>query len=213
MRTKALLLTAAFGAAGLATSMAQSTPVYSVNAVGYVNVSLNPGFNMLANPLNSGDNSLSTILPSAPDGTVVYKFDPGTGFENANTFFAGVGWLPDNTLSPGEGAFVYNPTSDAVTVTFVGEVPQGDLKNPVPAGFSIKSSQVPQEATLTDLGFPAGDGDTVYQFDSATQAYKDAVTYFAGVGWLPSEPSPKVGEAFWVLKGTAADWNRTFSVN
>ena len=40
MRTKTLLLTAALAAAGAATSMAQST-IYSVNAVGYANITIN----------------------------------------------------------------------------------------------------------------------------------------------------------------------------
>ena len=47
MRTKTLLLTAALAAAGVVSSMAQ---VYSVNSVGYVNLTLPNGFSMIANP-------------------------------------------------------------------------------------------------------------------------------------------------------------------
>ena len=47
MRTKALLLTAALGLASVATSMAQA--VYSVNVVGYINLTMKPGFNLVAN--------------------------------------------------------------------------------------------------------------------------------------------------------------------
>jgi hypothetical protein len=40
------------------------------------------------------------------------------------------------------------------TVTFVGEVPAGSLSNPIPKGFSIKASQVPQAGKAsTDLSF------------------------------------------------------------
>src|SRR5947207_10303632 len=55
MRTKTLLLTAALAAAGAASAMAQN--VYSVNAVGYANVSVPSGFSMIACPFEqtSGD--------------------------------------------------------------------------------------------------------------------------------------------------------------
>ena len=71
MRTKTLLLSAAVLAAGLAASTAQS--VFSVNAVGYVNKTLAPGYNLIANPLNGTNNLLSTIIPTAPDGSAVIK--------------------------------------------------------------------------------------------------------------------------------------------
>ena len=47
MRTKTLLLTAVLGIASAASSMAQA--VYSVNVVGYVNLTLKRGFNAVAN--------------------------------------------------------------------------------------------------------------------------------------------------------------------
>jgi len=79
MRTKALLLAAAFAAAGVATSMAQA--VYSVNAVGYVNTTLVPGFQLVSNPLNAADNKIETLFSNMQggvrDGTTVYKFTNG----------------------------------------------------------------------------------------------------------------------------------------
>src|SRR5205823_7441370 len=79
MRTKALLLAAAFAAAGVATSMAQ---VYSVNAVGYVNVTVDSGFNMVANPLTAADNTVGNLFKNIqgtiPGGLKVFIFDPTT---------------------------------------------------------------------------------------------------------------------------------------
>src|SRR6266851_4855036 len=67
MRTKTLVLTAAISAAALATSMAQ---VVSVNAVGYVRVTVAAGnLQLLANPLNQTNNDLNFILQLNGDGS------------------------------------------------------------------------------------------------------------------------------------------------
>jgi hypothetical protein len=212
MRTKTLLATAVLSAAGVATSMAQ---VFSVNAVGYINVDVPPGFSMIANQLNAGTNTIAALLPSVPAGTTIYKFN-GTGYDIASFDDLDNAWLPNGniTLNPGEGAFIRNPTQTTNRVTFVGEVPTGALVNPVPAGFSIRSSQVPQAGKVTtDLGFPAAAGDTIYQFNSATGAYNINSFDDLDNAWLPAEPTVAVGEAFFVRKGAAADWTRTFNVN
>src|SRR5687767_14232404 len=144
MRTKVLLLAAAFAAAGVATSMAQ---VYSVNAVGYVNVNLEPGFQMVSNPLNAADNSIGSLFrnvtPAIPPGMKIFVFNNTTGgFETINYNDLDDAFEPADRaagqLTPGNGVFVYNPGTTQAKVTFVGEVPQGNLSNPLPRGFSIK---------------------------------------------------------------------------
>jgi len=219
MRTKTLILTTALCAAGAATTMAQ---VYSVNAVGYVNKTLVPGFQLVANPLDAGagNNTVAKLFAGAPAGTTVYKYT-GTGFDvndyDPDTYGA-QGWAdPAQTLVPGEGAFVKLPAGANFTVTFVGEVAQGSLSNPLPKGFSIRSSQVPQSAALdTVLKFPIANGDFIYQYDTAAKAYVttdyDTDTY-GPQGWATTAPSPAVGEAFWVKKIAAVNWVRDFSVN
>lgn len=128
-------------------------------------------------------------------------------------------------IDPGEGFFIQNTTGAPLPVTFVGEVPQGNLQNPIPGSgsFSIKSSQVPQAGSLTALGLPAGEGDVVFVFNPATQAYKDSYTYFDGFGWFsanvddpgPDGPSIAVANGVWLQRnsGPNTSWNRTFSVN
>src|SRR5947207_7701785 len=150
MRTKALLCAAAL-AAGAVSSMAQSN-VYSLNVVGYVNASIAGGgtsgkFQMIANPLNTTNNTVASLLPAPPDGTTLFKWT-GTAFVST-TFFLGAWSDGTFTLNPGEGGIVQS--SAPFTNTFVGEVMQGSLANPYPAGFSIKASQVPQAGTLTQL--------------------------------------------------------------
>jgi hypothetical protein len=76
-------------------------------------------------------------------------------------------------------------------------------------------SQVPQAGTLTALGYgtPAqgiADGDQVYQWNSATQAYKGVAEYDGG--W-EVEPTIAVAEGFFLNKKNAGSWKRDFSVN
>jgi len=218
IRTKTLLLTAALVAAGAASAMAQN--VYSVNAVGYANVPMVTGFNLVANPFSVANEQLDSVLSAPPDQTVIYRFVGGT-FLPPYTYYSQLpGWDPidaNSSLPLGEGAFLYAP--NAFTATFVGEVAQGaPLHNAYPAGFSIKGSKVPQQAALSALGLnnPA-DQTVVYQFDSAGQTYKVPATFYSQLpGWDtddPAGPVIKIGEGFWINAPSAGDWTRTFSVN
>lgn len=210
MRTKTLLLTAALSAAGVASTMAQ---VYSVNAVGYVNVRVAAGpnkFQIIANPLKAADNKVSALLPDVPEETTIYKWN-GNGY-TATSFSFGAWSDPNVELKPGEAAFIQNPSAQELTLTFVGEVSTGTLTTALAQGFNMISSQVPQTGKLqTDLGYTPADEDTVYQFTPATQQY--AASAFTFGAWDPSEPTIAVGEGFFLQKQAAGSWTRTFSVN
>jgi hypothetical protein len=209
MRTKALILTAAVGAMSIASSMAQ---VYSVNAVGYVNISAPAGFSMIAHQFVVPSRTLNSILPAPLAGTQIYKYTP-SGYLIYTFDGDDLVWTPNgnDTIDLGKGVFINSPA--ATTLTFDGEVPQGTLVTPTPAGFSITSSQVPQSGQIsTALGFPAEGGDQVYQFTaSGYQIY----TFDADdLVWSPSQPSLAVGESFFLNKaGSSTTWTRTFSVN
>jgi hypothetical protein len=233
MRTKALLLAAAFAAVGVATSVAQ---VYSVNAVGYVNVSLTPGFNLVSNPLDAGAgnntvaNLFKNITPTPLNGIRVYTFDPSTGGYLTAQWNAvpgvGFGTGPGATavVPPGQGAFVFNPdvtTAAPRTLTFVGEVMQGTLSNQLPEGFSIRANQVPRAGNPSTFGLPGIPGDRLYRFDKSTGGY--TTFQYSGApfnswrsgGANVSLPAIEVGEAFFFFHSqpAAASWNQTFNVN
>jgi len=221
MRTKTLLLVAAATAASVATSMAQ---VYSVNAVGYVNKTVpKGGYAMISNPLNAPTNTINALFAGVPDGFQVYLYTPGSGYTAGNFDALSGAFTPDAVananLLPGQGVFVRNPSTSDVTITFVGDVPQGTLTTHLVAGLQIVSSQVPQAGPLDQLGFPAiakngaSDGDQVYQFVVSTQKY--AMSTYDGLSdaYAPALPTVDVGEAFFVKKVTASDWTRTFNVN
>jgi hypothetical protein len=215
MRTKTLLVIAALSAAGAVTSMAQ---VFSVNAVGYVVKTIPAnGLALISNPLRAQNNTIAELFKGAPDGTTVFKFDPAKGsFDTAvmdpiDGVFLGDG--ASKTLLPGEGVFVRNTTGAPISFTFVGEVEQGALSNPIPKGLSIKSSMVPQRGTAKELGLPGEVGDILYQYNTATQSYDTSVFDPFDLDWLPALKPLEVGEAFFLNKANAGTWTRTFTVN
>lgn len=211
MRTiKALVCTAAL-AAGIATSMAQSN-VYSLNVVGYYNVPCPAGqYVMIANQLNTTNNTLASLLPNGPAGAQFLKWNGGwTGYTFDDLDLV---WTPDGaaTLNPGEAALFKSPV--ATTLTFVGEVLQGALSNPVgPVGaYVARSSMVPQAGKLTtDLAFPGEGGDQALKWTGGWTGYTfddlDNV-------WTPSEPEFSVGEGMLIKKaGANTTWTRNFTV-
>jgi len=154
------------------------------------------------------------LIPVAPDGVQVYKYTPGSGYAAYGYDELAPGWLPngDITLNPGEGVFIKNNQSTNLTLTFVGEVMVGTTTNALNAGFSIRSSIIPQAGTATQLGIPHQDGDQIYKYVNGSGyvafGYDDLAP-----GWLPSEPSFAVGESFFIKEQAAKNWTRTFTVN
>lgn len=219
-----------------ATSMAQ---VYSANAVGYVNITVQQGFNIIANPLNQEDNNVNTILPLPAEGenAQLYRWDPvaqnylGTILLWIPEFgwFDGVSAEPAAvSINPGEAFFLEMPTS--LNITFVGEVPQGVQNNQLYNGFNLVGSVIPQglppgdTAALEDgdLDFPAADGDQIYMWDAVNQRYLGTIwLYIAGEGggWfdnvatIDKGPTIPVATGFFVQKVNEVNWQRDFSVN
>lgn len=217
MKIRALLITAAVGALGVASSNADVT---SVNVVGFINVTCGSGYTMIANQLNTTNNTVAQMFANVPGGFAIWKWS-GTAY-NANNFDADFGWdNPDMTLSPGEGAFAYNPYGTNIILTFVGEVPQGDVSLTIHAGFNMISSKVPQGKVSngaggwtggllqTDLGYTPVGGDAVLQWSGTFQQS----SYDADFGW-DNEPQLAVGEGFFLQRNTAGSytWARTFNV-
>src|ERR1017187_4152703 len=119
---------------------------------------------MIANPFNvDGQNYLGAVFPSAPDWTMLYKWDESSQQYTESEFISGSGWYPSNlTLAPGEGSII--ESDSAFTHTYVGQVAQGYSVNQVPNRLSIRSSIIPQAGRVkTDLGLPVISGDIVYR--------------------------------------------------
>jgi hypothetical protein len=112
-------------------------------------VTIPPGWSLIANPYyhNRGatvadavpDNTVGKVLKSVPQGTRLLKYDNATGRFSENRFHGKKWSHPDQTLTPGEGAFIYNPGRRAFTLAFTGNCLYGGSVL-VPAGFSLISS-------------------------------------------------------------------------
>jgi hypothetical protein len=211
MKAKAIFAAGLVLAAAVAQSSAQT--VYSVNAVGFVNVELPPGFSLASNPLEGATNTVAALFPNTlPNNCAVFKFDTGTGQFVSSTFFFGAWSNPNLTLVPGEGFFFRNSGATTITNTFVGNVKQGTLTTPLASGFTLVSSQVPQAGLVsTDLGLPIANTESIFKFNNAANSYVGSTFFFGS--WSGGEPTIGVGEGFFVKKTASASWTRTFSVN
>jgi len=221
MRTKALILSAMIGVAGIVSSFAQN--VYSVNVVGYINQTLNTTWSLIANQLDNGQGNYVTNLFPPVTTFTVFKFN-GLGYDTLEYRGAPFNrWDPPAqaaimTLAPGEGAFVKNkaanPATSPINLTFVGEVLQGKLTNELIAGFEVYSAMVPQDGLIGAVHkYVPTAGDVVYKYDPATSTY-DPRTYRGAPfnSWNPSEPSLAVGEAVFIKPTVAKLWIREFTV-
>lgn len=219
MRTRALLCAAAL-AAGAVSSMAQN--VYSLNVVGYVNKSFSAGnYVLVGNPLNGTNNNLGTIIPSPPNATVVNRWNSAIQDLDASqpTFFTASGkWVPDVVINPGEGFFVIAGAN--FTNTFVGNVPQGSLTNPVPiiggGNYVAVAANVPIGGSLSNVlaGYVPSNADVVNTWNVGIQDL-DSIqpTYFTATGkWTPDISLP-VGDGFFLIRsGAATTWVQNFTV-
>jgi hypothetical protein len=181
--------------------------VPSLNALGFVAITLAPGFSLIGNPLESPNNSVAELFKDWPDGTSLNKFDTRL-FRLSENILEHNRWSrATEKLSPGDGAIFFNPTNDYKSHNFVGEVLQGNLAVPVPAGFSLRSSLVPRAGNLQeDLGFPVTEGDVIHLFDRDRQKY--VLHPFEKGQWKNGPPIVSVGESFWVAKTEPGNWTR-----
>jgi hypothetical protein len=220
MRTLKALVCLAVLAGGIATTMAQSN-VYSLNVVGYYNITVGAHQKiMIANQLNTTNNTIGALLapPMVGNGDQLFKFN-GASFTSSLYSTDDGQWDPDPTvtLNPGEAVF-YQPAL-ARTLTFVGEVLQGQLSNTLPLGTKVmRSSMVPQQGLVsTDLGVPFFNGDQLFTYNTA-QNGGGYVTYLYSTDdgqWDPSEPTMSVGQGFFYRKAAGANnpnWVRNFTV-
>jgi len=239
MRTKTVLLSALLGTVGSVSSvMAQN--VYSLNAVGYINVTVNPGFNMISCPLiGSPDNTLNTLLPNttgAYQGDYIYEYSPSSAggylIENGvATKKNASGWAgggADISLTPGVAVWYQNNSSTAKTLTFVGTVPSGSLTNTLTPGFNLVGSILPVAGDLqtnsltTFTNFNLG--DYIYVYDPATSGdydIYDAVKsakgtgYYNGTARWSSDPDIAIAGGFWYENNSDVDlnWVENYSVS
>ncbi|HTQ50433.1 MAG TPA: immunoglobulin domain-containing protein, partial [Candidatus Acidoferrales bacterium] len=162
-------------------------------------LNLAPGLTLIANQLDHGNNTLNEIMPSVPDGTILYKFNNSTTNWSEAYFSSAIGvWLPPGiTLNPGEGAFIQSPTNFALTFTGAPNVPSLPVNIPDGACYLLSRQTNDIGNYLNIVGAPPGDGATIYQWNGS--AYTSAESF---VGTWSSGgsngPASAVGQALWI---------------
>lgn len=186
-------------------------------------VSIVPGYNMIANHLDHGGNTLAEIIPSPPDGTVFTKLQNTNGpigvqFLSAQ-FSAGSGWFlitqdpRAEILNPGEGGYII--ATNAFSITFTGAVHTPVLPFDIGTSWAVLSRQTAASGNFEQIvGYPPPDGALVARlipgaiqpdFGCRTHSTFNFYSFRSGV-WSPSEPVLDVGESAWF----ATNLNFTF---
>src|SRR4029079_7867812 len=138
-----------------------------------------PGYHSIANHLNRGQNTLDEVIPDAPDGSVLYKFNPATqSYYSPAQFLAGFGWLYQEPemgyLKPGEGAFLQVNVS--ASLSFSGGIAQFPLPRQVAVGrYHFVSGQAPRSMSFPEVFvFEPVPGDVVSMYDNPIAAVAGA---------------------------------------
>jgi VCBS repeat-containing protein len=173
--------------------------LYCANIVGLVNVTIRPGWNLVANPLNGlpQDGPIGEL----PDGTVFAAFKSS----KPNTYDDGK-WsrgMPLTRSTP--GGWIFNPGSGDVTVTFVGEVPDPSGQPRMASGWSVRSSPVDTVVGNDSiLGYPLYAGDALYEFNPAGVSADIWIPHFRGVAGWDSAPELRSGQGVLIYKNKSA---------
>jgi hypothetical protein len=216
MRTKTLVCAAAL-AVGVATSAVAQSNTVSLNIVGYYDVYVPSNqYILLANQLDTTNNTLEGVIPSPRKGSQFQTFQ--NGGLTAYTFDEfDLTWTPNGraSLKPGEGG--YFRSDRASTLTFLGEVKQGPLTNSLVNGqYRIAASIVPIATNIVGMGVPGEPGDQLQTF------FNRGFTAYTfdefDLHWTPGDPNGPniaIGQSFFYRKASAAantNWVVNFTV-
>lgn len=163
-------------------------------------LNINSGYDVIANQLDRGDNTLEEILPAVPDGTYLHKFDNAVGIYLSAYYTTARGWdVPNLTLHPGEAAFIRSPS-------FFNHIFKGTARTPVLplppcAGFRFLSCQSNSPGTYENIvGGPLDEGTTAYIWNGVSH---DTFVFTFGQ-WEPAAPTVPIGRAMWITLPQAA---------
>jgi len=221
-------------AASLASSMAQN--VYSLNVVGYVNVTLPPSqFYLVANPLDASmggtvanGNAMTNLInatttPALAASSSIATFNSALNNYNSPSLTYSVktkAWSGNFDMPPGKAALFYNNGAVPAVVTFTGQVPQGSY-NVATLGanqFSFVGSPVPIGGNITNsttaLGLVPSASDSVATFNSAANNWNSVVTWSVkSKAWSGTMPID-AGQGFLYYNNAAVanNWVSNFTV-
>jgi hypothetical protein len=216
-----------FGAACLVLAESAFGDTYSQNIVGYINLVLRPGVNLIADQfLSAPDNSLDSILNGASsfgglaNNTTFTMWNNGAYLPLSVYSSSSDSWSINYQLNLGQGGYLTSPT--LVTNTFVGQVgPYFDGSanninwNPNYAnGLQLISNPIPIAGNLdyeffNVTGRAPVAGEVVAVLNPFTQTYTKS--YFDGFQWVdqisgnPSTVVLQVAQSAWFGLGANYD--------
>jgi len=164
-------------------------------------VTVPQGLSTLSNPFNYESNLVSQVLTNVPEGTQLYKFNAAAQRWQVNQFQFG-GWAQgEQTLTPGEGAFIRNP-SNSFSITFTGTPPTNFVFS-VRSGYNLLS--LPTDGT-SQLNYH--DNDLLRVWDSTLTNYGPFLISLQDNWYDPltgqrEEPSLRAGESFFYYRTPA----------
>lgn len=170
-------------------------------------VQLQPGWNVIANQLSRGSNTLAEVLPVMPTGSVFYKWNAASQTYSSSTFDPELGgWdNPSLSLAPGEGGFVLNVDVLPVSTSFTGEPITSQLPLNLPPGqLTLVAAQTPTPTTYEQIvGLPPSEGTVLYRYDSALRGDPRNLSEwqpyaFSSGQWTPATPTISVGEPVFI---------------
>jgi hypothetical protein len=162
-------------------------------------VTVPSGLSLIGNHLNRGSNTVGEVLGNVPDGTVFTKWNNTTRSTEPTNIFRALmgGWmLPEQTLQPGEGAWLKNP-GPPFTVTMEGVPAPPSLPVALSQELVLVCRQKVATGTFEQITGRRPTEDTV------VYRYFDGIgwlnyTFLTGIGWDPYPPKIPVGEAVFV---------------
>jgi VCBS repeat-containing protein len=183
--------------ANIATALAYQ--MFSANTVGVVDVPLQPGWNLAANPLNGKlqDGPLGDV----PEGSVFVQFKSS----RLNTFKLGK-WIRGVPLTRSTtGGWFFNPLAEPITITYTGEVPDLAKQPRMPSGWNVRSTATDTAVSNDEiLGYPLFTGDALYEFNPAGTGAGIWIPHFRGMTGWDSAPELRSGQGVLIYKNKSA---------
>ncbi len=183
--------------AGLLSAAQGIAQVYSLNIIGYGDVNLVAGSNLVANPLNAGNNAISNVFRDLPSGSFYLPWDTATqSFGTPNQFAEGTGWSDGAAqLIWPVGGFLWLPVARKISLVGEPSWPLVGCAN-YPAGTTVSGMfpELPCEFCFLPCPEPRPDGTIASLWRRDTQSFTEYF-FIADFGWYPDKPILGFGEA------------------
>ena len=167
-------------------------------------VTVPQGLSTIANPFNYESNLVSQVLTRVPEGTQLYKFNAAAQRWQVNQFQLGAWAQGEQTLAPGEGAFIRNP-SEPFSITLTGTPTPTNFVASVSSGYNLLSE--PAGATIQ---LNPKSNDSLRFWDPTRTNYSPILFSIIDGTWiyqggLVHDPPYRPGESFFYYRTPAPE--------